>query len=235
MENKNLADQFLSRLKLVLPSETRKNANGDLEKPPLFEDPAFLSLMKVSPTVIVVFSYANMTYEYFSPNVEDLLGYSMDHLKGISGSEFALNTFYPEHLNALIKKTDDIKKFYFECAQQKKVGDSRCTMTAKLKKANGEYIWTMQQTMVLELTPDGFPLRTIIFVSDISGIKTNDKVDFVFAVKDKIGAGYETIHMSSFSAIEEYILSDREIEILNHTRKGLRNQEIAEVLNISVK
>ena len=94
--NKNSAHLFLSEIKSVLPSKMREGNFEDLNHE-LLNNPALIHLMKASPAAIAIFSYASMSYEYFSPNMADLINYPLEKLKGMSGAEFALNIFNPEH------------------------------------------------------------------------------------------------------------------------------------------
>lgn len=223
---------FLNELRTVLPEKIRGKTNLELDHT-LLNDPMFLQLMKSSPSAIAIFSYKTMTYEYFSPNMSDLLGYPLSKLYGTSGAEFILNTFHPDHLKILMKISETVKKFYYEYSMAGRAMDTRITWTLQLKKGDGQYMWTMQQTTVLEVSPEGFPLRTLVFVSDISGIKTNSKVDFVCDLKRQDGLGYDTLLVSHYDAITEYKFTEREIQILNCVKKGLRNHEIADRLHIS--
>src|SRR6478609_3118441 len=87
--------------------------------------------------------------------------------------------------------------------------------------------------MVLDVSPDGFPLRVLLYISDITGIKTTTTVDYLFAVKENNDIGYETIYMSHHEGVNEHQLTERELEILNCVAKGMKNKEIADKLCIS--
>ena len=225
---------LISQLNVTLPASVKEFENLDKEED-LLRNPIFNGLLMHFPSVMLIFNFSKLAYEYFSPNVEKVLGYPVTQLLGISGTEFALNVIDPEHLSILIGLQNDvIMKYYYEYSAMKRAKDTRASYTCKLKKSDGTYIWTLMQTMVLEVSSDGFPLRTIIFVTDISDLKMDSKLDFVFSVKSKSGIGYDTVYSSHHDSTNVLILSRREIEVLNFIGKGFKNNDIADKLNISV-
>src|SRR6478735_2643357 len=217
----SLGEQLLNHIRGGLPNKDGNSGDQGFNKS-LFSDPFFIRFMHSSPSGIAIFNNSTLVYEYFSPNMEDILGYPVDKLQGLSGAEFTLNTFHPDHMNVVIKQMEQVKKYYQTYAKQKRVKDTRYTFTLQLKRANEQYIWTLMQTVVVEVRPDGFPYRSMVFISDINGVKVNNKVDFVFSLKNKATLSYETVHASHHETGKEYRLSEREIDVLNCISKGLR-------------
>src|SRR6478609_3212451 len=199
----------------------------------LLTDPFFVSMINASPSGVTIFNNATMEHEYFSPNMENLFGYSSDKLLGLSGTEFAYKTYHSDHINTVIKLMEQVRKYYQRYAAEGRVKDTRYTFTLQFKLGNGKYIWVIMQTMVVDVNQYGFPLRSMTFISDLTDVKLNAKIDFVFSLKNKATGFYETIHASHHETNKEYRLSEREIDVLNCISQGMRNHEIADKLNIS--
>jgi len=224
--------KLVDGLRSILPLAKGESHNSDFNLATL-KDPFIARLLKSSPSAIAIFNHETSLYEYFSPNMEELLGWPIANLQGISGQQFSFDLFHPDHLKIILKQIELVKIYYEEYALKKRLLDCRYTFSLKIKRGNGNYIWTMMQTVVLEVTPEGLPYRSMIMVSDITGVKNNSKVDFVFSVKNEKDGCHESINISHHEASKDYRLSDREIEILNCVSKGMRNHEIADKLNIS--
>ncbi len=228
----NLANSYLSQMKDFFSKSARAGEQIDIEQE-INGNPLFSKMLAEAPSVMLVFNFQTMVYDYFSPNLEKVFGYPVSQLKGLSGAEFAINMFYPDHLNILMQNNEVLNKYYFEYASLKRIQDTRASFTSKVKKSDGNYIWSLMQTMILEENTDGLPVRTISFITDITDIKTDNKVDFIFAIRNTKEAGYDTLYSTHYDGSEQVILSRREIEILNCFSKGMRTLDIADKLNIS--
>lgn len=230
--NGSLAATYLNQLRDFFSKDNKDGDSIDLNLE-LASNPLFSKILNDSPSVVFVFNFRTMAYDFFSPNMEKIFGYKVEQMKGWSGAEFAMNMFYPEHLNILLQNNEVHNKYYVEYAAVKRIQDTKASFTAKVKRADGNYIWTLMQTMIMEEDSNGMPIRTFGFITDLSDIKTDNKVDFVFAVKSLTEPGYETLYSTHYDGTEQVILSRREIEILNCMSKGMRTLDIAEKLSIS--
>jgi|SRR6478735_2141810 len=226
------ATSYLNQIKELFAFENKEGNPIDLNLE-LASNPLFKKLINDSPNVLFVFNFQTMVYDFFSPNIENIFGHNVEQLRGLSGAEFAISMFYPEHLNILIQNNEVHLKYYMEYAAVKRIQDTKASFTAKIRKSDGNYIWTLLQTMILEENSDGMPVRTFGFITDLSDIKIDNKVDFVFSIKNNGEPGYDTLYSTHYDGTEQVILSRREIEILNCMSKGLRTLDIAEKLSIS--
>ena len=200
----------------------------------LFENPFFNSMMSNTPSILLVFNFVKTVYEYLSPNLKNILGYEPNEMVGLSGAEFALNCFGPEQLPIIIEQNSNIMKYYQEYATQNKASNLKLTHVFKLRKANGDYIWTMMQTMALDVLENGFPWRSFSFITDISDVKDDHVMYFSISERITDGLGYKVIHASTYpNYTTNKTLTDRELAVLNLLRKGLKSREIADKLNIS--
>lgn len=224
---------FFNQMNVMLPKEVKEFDNVKTEDD-LFKNPVFQKVMEEAPSVMFIFNFSTMIYDYFSPNTERIMGYSPKNIVGLTGAEFALSVFEPSHLSVLIDLNSNIAmKYYQEYAALKKAQDIRLSYTCKLRKANGEYIWALMQTNVLEVLDNGFPRRTIAFLTDITDVKTDEKINFIVAAKSNTDAGYNTLYAIHYDQNKPSLLTRREMEILNLLSKGLKNADIADRLNIS--
>lgn len=224
--------EYFKENNFVLP----KKEDGEIvHLDDLFGNQLFQNLMANAPSIILIFNFATAQYEYFSSNLEKILGYIPEKLTGISGAEFVLNCFGPVELPIIGDLNSTVIRYYKDYAALQKVDELRLTHVCKLRKFNGDYIWTLIQTVVLEVLDNGIPLRTIAFVTDISDIKTDNKISFNVSVKSSDGIGYETIFSKHYeSEILAELLTKREIDVLNLLCKGCKNTEISEKLGISI-
>src|SRR6478735_10089271 len=118
MPNKkeSIATKILTGLRGVWPAQAANEDKG-LNKS-LLTDPAFLEFVNMSPAGISIFSYETVSYEYFSPNLLEMIGYPAEKLEGIGGAEFTVNTFHPDHLGVVFQMMEIVKKYYYEYALQ---------------------------------------------------------------------------------------------------------------------
>jgi DNA-binding CsgD family transcriptional regulator len=222
---------FLSQMNALLPSDI-KQFTGVKSEDDLLRNPVFYKLMSEAPSIMLIFNFSTMVYDYFSPNTKSIMGYASEKLVGMTGAEFAISIFLPEHLSILIELNSNIAmKYYHEYAALKKAHEVKLSYTCKLRRADGTYVWALMQTMVLDVHENGFPRRTIAFLTDINEIKSDEKVNFNVAIRSNVG--YETLYSIHYDKNEPSLLSRREMEILNLLGKGFKSAEIAEKLNIS--
>lgn len=224
---------FFKQMDAILPQEV-KVADKVRTEHDLFKNPVFQKVMHEAPSIMLIFNFSTMVYEYCSPNIKNIMGYFAEDTIGLTGAEFALNVFEAQHLSILIDLNSTVAmKYYQEYAVLKKTQDIRLSYTCKLKKSDGSYIWALLQTMVLEVLDNGFPLKTICYLTDITDIKTDDKITFNVAVKSDSAHGYETLYVINYDEKESALLSRRELEVLNQLSRGLKNEQIAQKLSIS--
>src|SRR6478609_6186463 len=145
--NENLVDQVLAGLRNLWPAQAA-NADKELNQS-LLTNPLFLNFVNSSPAGISIFSYETVSYEYFSPNLLEMIGHPVEKMQGISGVEFTINCFNPEHLKCISQMMEVVKKYYYEYALQKRIMDTRFTWVVQLKRADGQYFWTLMHTNML--------------------------------------------------------------------------------------
>lgn len=200
----------------------------------LLKNKQFSQLLNDSPSVVFILNNHSMSYEYFSPNVKDILGYEpKKFLEG--GMNFTMSTMDPEHLE--IHSRYIYRDVFIKMREEKpktSLGNLQFTTTFKVRKADGEFLWVMQQFKVIETDEAGDPFLTLVFMHDISNIKKDELVDFLIASKETSNSGFRTIYAACYSGSNKAsVFSKRELQVLYYLSKGLSSKKIAEELNLS--
>jgi len=201
------------------------------DQPRLFDNPQFNALLKHAPSLVFVLNHKTTLYDYFSENVKEILGYDAErYLK--EGISFSMGTVHPDHQPILNVIYENILERLQKDGPSGKSLDYRFTITLKIRKADGTYIWMMEQFMVIETDKNGLPFLTLVFMYDISGVKKDQLVDLV--ISEKTNQGFISIFATSYYNIHNTtVFSKRELEILNYLGKGLASKDIANHLCIS--
>lgn len=225
---------FLETVEKFIPESYFQKHLSESKRFELFENPQFQELLKHSPAIVGVFNNVNMGYEFISDNIETITGHSPSSYIGPHGMEYVFSTFNPEHATIY---NQQIFPVIFEHMQTHsttgEIKKYRFTASFQLVKKDKSPSWFMQQLTVIETDEQGFPLLTLMFMSDITHIKKDSDVDFVIAKKDHDG-----VYQNEYAAIypspkQNLIFTKRELELLQLLAKGLSSAQIAERLFIS--
>lgn len=185
-------------------------------------------------TVSFIYNHKTLSYDYFSPNIKNIMGYDNHHFQE-GGLKFSMSLVLPEHSKIYNRNILPIMfKYYSIYSIKKRVKDLKFSFTFKIKRYDGEYIWMLHHMSALQLNNWGFPVRTLVQLTDVSEIKrghTNTIDLSIFAKsKDQI---YKPVFSKIYSEENKFSLSERELDILYLLNDGKTTKEISELLNIS--
>jgi DNA-binding CsgD family transcriptional regulator len=183
-------------------------------------------------TVSFIYNHQTLTYDYFSPNIQSIMGYNNKDFKE-GGLKFSMSLVHPEHNRIYNKNILPVMfKYYSLYALNGRVKDLKFTYSFKIKKRDGTYLWMLHHMSALQLTKLGFPIRTLVQLTDVSGIKKDEAIDLTILVKGKNHI-YKPIYTKIYSDETKFALSERELDILYLLYEGKTTKEIADELNIS--
>ena len=186
-----------------------------------------------SPSVVFIYNHKSTTYDYFSPNIKKVMGYeNIDFQNG--GLKFSMSLVHPDHVKVYNRQVLPLMfKYYSIYAFKGKVKNLVFSYTFRIKRSDGEYIWALHYMNSIRVSKWGFPILTLVNITDITSLKKDDGIDFSVSVKED-NAITKTILSRVFPTKKSTLqFSEREIEILSLMALGKRSKEIAEELCIS--
>lgn len=137
------------------------NLNEELTK----SETKFRTVLQNSRDVIYQMDFDSGAYEYMSPAVKQMLGYSPDQIVN-KGPEFILDRIHPEDLKRLNQEIEEMKG--------KGVEDHFSRETEfRIKTKDGNYIWVNNQRSLVK-DNDGNPTAIVGTVRDISDRKKHE-------------------------------------------------------------
>lgn len=186
-----------------------------------------------SPSVAFIYNHKSTTYDYFSPNIKQVMGFeNIDFQNG--GLKFSMSLVHPDHVKVYNRHVLPLMfKYYSIYAFKGKVKNLVFSYTFRIKRNDGEYIWALHYMNSIRVSKWGLPILTLVNITDITSLKKDDGIDFSISVKED-NAITKTILSRVFpSKNSTFNFSEREIEILSLMAQGKRSKEIAEDLCIS--
>lgn len=225
---------FLNSVEKVIPENYYKKYSSEDKKFDLFENEQFQELLRHSPAIVGVYNNVQNNYMFMSDNIETITGHSPEHYKGPNGMEYALSTFPSDHASIYTQQIfPAIFQYFQSCQASKDIKRFRFTASFQLIRKDGSVIWCMQQLNVIETDEQGFPLLTMLFMSDITSVKKDNAIDFVVACKDNQNV-FQNVYAATFPSPNQAIFfTKRELEVLQLLSQGKSSYDIASQLFIS--
>jgi PAS domain S-box-containing protein len=231
MSSPSDSQEFITEIVRLVKKYYIEPVDGPSHKDRLFDNPQFNALLKHAPSLVFVLNHKTALYDYFSENVKEILGYEAErYLK--EGISFSMTTVHPDHQGILNLIYSTILERLHKGEEEGKATDLRFTISFKVRKSDGTYVWMMEQFMVIETDKNGHPFLTLVFMHDISGVKKDELVDLV--ISQKTNQGFMPVFATTYQNINNTtVFSKRELEILSHLGKGMASKDIADQLCIS--
>lgn len=195
-------------------------------------NPLLDSVLGLGPCFLYMLNYKTMKYLYLSSNTKSILGYDTKEVQE-AGPSFFFNITHPDDLSELMGTTFKKILEYYNSTDREDRKNIRCTYDYRVKRADGKYIRLLQQTCVVEIDEDGYPLADIGIVSDITPYKKDPTIS-LFLNKYDHQAGFITVNPEKDKQVKKDRISGRELEILKLLMQGYSSKKIADELSISV-
>ncbi|GAL85353.1 hypothetical protein MYP_2582 [Sporocytophaga myxococcoides] len=232
MEKKTVSDSInrklidITRKFYNYPEGKTKGNHKDLSIPDLFN--------VNSATITGIYNHVSCGYDFFSSNTKSLLGF--DHKKFLQGNiQFILSLLHPAQRELFDNEILPLLfKYYHLYSQKKKVTELKFGFTLKMRRSDGNHIWTLFEMRPFKVNTKGQPINSVLSISDISLFKKDEVNEFIVYKKSETGL-LKKIFSSSFSSTgASYRFSKRELEIISLLAEGKTSKKIGEILNLSV-
>jgi DNA-binding CsgD family transcriptional regulator len=183
---------------------------------------------------VVISNYTTGLYEYVSEGVRSHLGYDLSEFSPEQKTSFMFSIIDKNHADFILNRLlPTVFKYFKENSTFSTGTDYRYTCCVKIKNCYDAYHWYLIDTMIIEVDPHGFPLRTLITCTNISQFKKDECVYYNIMKKNSDGI-YELVLEGADKNIAELRLTPREIQIINLIVQGETNKQIADKLFISL-
>lgn len=200
---------------------------------PQMEFEALHSFHDNAPVCSLVYNTMTMTYDYFSSNIEALLGYSPADFK-TGGLKFAMSLVHKDHTKIYTKELLPVMYKYIALyALKGQLMDLRFSYNFKIKNKAGNYIWAMHNMSIYKTNRWNVPVQFITYISDFSEVKSDDSI--TLCVSQKQSNYTKPVFTKTFHPYQQmFQLTERELDILGKIQEGKTSKEIADELNLSI-
>lgn len=193
----------------------------------------FRYFVSAGASYYLVFDYSANTTVYVSKNIEQMTGYDAQDWIGNSLEMFA-GYVHPADKKRLLELTSEVSAYFSTLSLEKRL-HTWGSYSFRFRRANGSYMHLLRQDIVLQLDPQGNPRLAVWFGSDISHLKSDNRV--VATITDVDEDGQQSIRELTASHVPDPTdsprLSIREQEIIRLLAQGLSSKQIAQQLNLS--
>ncbi|SFQ50749.1 LuxR C-terminal-related transcriptional regulator [Flavobacterium akiainvivens] len=186
---------------------------------------ALLDLFHVGKYYYMVLNVRTSTYEFVSPEVEEVLGYPAGELDFFT----FLNLLHPVDKANLLNYETATEKF-FQSVPPEKLFKYKVQYDFRLRRADGHYVRILNQMNIIQ--HDNQNVRTFLVNTDISHLKHDDTPRMSIIGLDGEPSYYNIDFENIFKPTQQ-VFTRREKDILKAMASGLKSQEISDALHIS--
>ena len=198
-----------------------------------WDSPELRLVLKNMNGFIAIFNYKTGIYEIISEGLIFNLGYMPQDFIGEIGVQFVYSIMEPQHALFFVEVImNKVLKYLSEHATMETGTDYRFNCCLKLRNIHNVYKWFLLDTIILQNDENGFPVRTMITITNIETFKKDELVYYNIMKKDASQI-YQVVFEDYANRTNEETLTPRETEILSLISRGYSNKKIAEVLFIS--
>lgn len=197
----------------------------------LKEFPHFKNLADSLPCCLYIVDYTNQTYIYVSESSEAITGYTAHEHLSMNYQGFLKKCMHPE--DAALFESQVFSNFIASAKQisNDDIKHCRFSLNYRLVRKDTAIIKILQQSVVLEANPQGYPLLSMGILTDITQHKLDDKMILAVSSYDR-EKGFRSISSNSYSS-NTIKFTPREKEIIRHIVYGHSSDSISKLLTIS--
>jgi DNA-binding CsgD family transcriptional regulator len=186
-----------------------------------------LSFFQVGDFYYFIFNAVKGEFDYVHPGVHDVLGYNAGDCT-VAGM---MNNIHPDDMGWFLDFENTAVGFFGNLPPEK-VQKYKVRYDLRIKKADGEYLRLLQQTIAIQHDEKGQVLRTLVVHTDISHLKTAGTPALSFIGLDG-EPSFLNVEVKKALTQARELLTKREKEVLQLMLSGMPSREIAVNLGIS--
>jgi len=198
----------------------------------LLKNQQFIDLMERAPCVVFIINHATSRYEFFSKNVKAEMGYTAEEMLegGVALGMSVIDESHHEPMGKYI--IPNMFTYFSDFAERKELKKVKVAYNFKFRRKDGQVRWTLHQMSVIETDESGGPLLSMVFMSDVTALKKDDRLDFSISKLNDEGF-YDPIFTTSYPDDQPSTLTLREWDIVSLINSGKTSAEMAEKLFLS--
>jgi len=186
-----------------------------------------LNFFQIGDYYYFIFNIQNLSFDFVSPHVETVLGYSQTELT----VPFYMDCIHPDDRPWFLAFETRTAEFLSQLPIEKLM-KYKVRYDFRFRKKNGDYMRILHQVGVVEHDETGGIIRTLGIQTDITHLKPEGKPVVSYIGMDG-EPSYLDIDIKSAFIESEKVLTKREKEVLIHLIEGKLSKEIGEILSIS--
>ncbi|MDB5272712.1 MAG: regulatory protein LuxR [Chitinophagaceae bacterium] len=174
-------------------------------------------------------------YTYFEKQIRSELGFEPKIKTDEQGIIALYKLLDEKHANLLVQIIQQVVDFVI--GQNKFSGmDYRFTTCLKLKNVYNKYHWFLLDAHIIESDKNGYPLRSVVTMTNIDLVKKDDLIYYNILKKDDLGFFATIFHgtLRDPDRNDSSGLTAREMEVIHLISEGYKNVEISKKLFISL-
>jgi len=191
-----------------------------------YNDPEIKNLICLNNHFFHIIQFPEFKICYLSPNVSDILGYSINELTLRKLYSLIHPEDYPQALLATKKMCELVINNYKNITPLKNV----MSMDFRIKRKDGKYIRLLSQNCLFKKDCTDKEFKALSFNTDITHLKDSNKMEFSYTYHDEI-LNFEFPDKELVDLNIQF--TSREREILRLLAAGKNSTEIGDILDIS--
>lgn len=211
--------------------EIARNHPGDV--PADFELQVYrklLDIFHVGRYYYYIVNIAKVEMEFVSDEIREVLGLSDPYDFSV---EYVFEHIHPDDQRRFALYEHHVTDFFSKLPPDK-VLKYKVSYDFRLRRADGEYLWILMQTVTIQSNDEGAVIRVLGVQTDISHLKTDNRPSGLSFIGLDGEPSYHNVDINhSLFQPTISIFSKRELQILKLMVNGLNSMEIANQLFIS--
>jgi DNA-binding CsgD family transcriptional regulator len=186
-----------------------------------------LNIFQVGEYYYMVFNPPEMKIEFASEQITRIIGYTPTEFI----LQLLIEIIHPDDLQTFLDFEATVTEFWKNLPPEK-VMKYKSRYDYRIRKKDGNYIRILQQIVAIQSDDDGAVLRTFVVHTDISHLKTNNRMVLSFIGLDG-EPSYIDVQPVQKLVAHKNILTKREREVFRLLVEDYQTAQIAHQLNIS--
>lgn len=179
-----------------------------------------------------IHDFSNFKYILVSKSFEKMVGIDNGTLVDESFGDALLKYIHPEDGANLRLIHEKLFAFFYESPVEDRL-KMRFDFNFRMRKASGQFIHILQQSVFIALSDEGAPLYDFTTCTDISHYKKDDLMELSIHKLNDQGF-YDQIYAYNMVTRPCFNISSREVEIMKYIVEGLSCKQIADKCKLSI-